>query len=99
MPDGETSLDFPVDEGGEGETDMATVVDDAIHSISLSGLAAEVAACQARRITRADQLQGDSDRMWTIFMTTPNVLTGVGYRTLQQSAGYPADKGTGTGGG
>ena len=68
---------------------MATVVDDAVQINALSGLAAETAACSGRRLARADQLQGDSDRMWSIFMTTPNVLTGVGYRTLQQDTGYP----------
>ncbi len=75
---------------------MASVVDDAVNAAALSGLSAEVTACSARRLARADQLQGDSDRMWSVYMTTPNVLTGVGYRTLQQSAGYPAASGTGT---
>ena len=68
---------------------MNTAVDEAVQINALSGLAAEVAACSARRLARADQLQGDADRMWSIFMTTPNVMTGIGYRTLQQPEGYP----------
>lgn len=82
-------IDVSTPDGGQGDGDMATAVDDAVQVNALSGLAAEVAACSGRRLARADQLQGDADRMWTIFMTTPNVLTGVGYRTLQQSGGYP----------
>ena len=57
--------------------------------LAADSMITEASACSARRVVRADQLQGDSDRMWTIFMTTPNVLTGVGYRTLQQDTGYP----------
>ena len=53
-------------------------------------LIAEASACSSRRITRADQLQGDADRMWSIYMTSPNVMTGIGYRTLQQDKGYPS---------
>lgn len=94
MPPDDNTLELPMP--GEGESEMATVVDDAVQVAGITGLAAEAAACSARRLARADQLQGDSDRMWGIFMTTPNVLTGVGYRTLQQSGGYPSDSGTGT---
>lgn len=67
-----------------------------LDQLSANVLLSEATACSARRIARADQLQGDSDRMWSVFMTTPNVMTGVGYRTLQQSSGYPAASGTGT---
>lgn len=94
MPD--VTVELPVEGAGEEKTMANSVVDDAVQVAAITGLAAETAACSARRLARADQLQGDSDRMWGIFMTTPNVLTGVGYRTLQQSSGYPAASGTGT---
>jgi hypothetical protein len=77
---------------------MASVVDDAIQAAALSGLAQEVTAQSALRQKRADQLGADSASMWAGYLTTPNPMTGIGYRTLQQSAGYPASSGTGTGG-
>lgn len=69
-----------------------------VAGLAADTLVAEAAAASNRRIVRADQLQGDSDRMWSVYMTTPNALTGIGYRTLQQSNGYPAASGSGTGG-
>lgn len=79
---------------------MATsLVDTAIQSGALSGLASEQTAAAARRIVRADQLAGDSAAMWAVALTSPTILAGMGFRVAQQSAGYPADTGTGTGGG
>jgi hypothetical protein len=75
-----------------------TLVDDAIQSGALSGLAAEQTAASARRLNRADQLAADSASMWAVALTTPTVFAGMGFRVAQQSAGYPADSGTGTGG-
>jgi hypothetical protein len=76
---------------------MASVVDDSVHVTALTGLSAETAACSGRRIARADQLQGDADRMWAVHMTTPTVFAGMGFRVAQQSQGWPASGGTGTG--
>ena len=78
---------------------MASLVDDAIQSGALSNLAAEQAGAAARRITRADQLAADSAAMWAVALTTPTVMAGMGFRVAQQSGGYPASSGTGTGGG
>ena len=83
---------------GEQEDVMATVVDDSVHVAAITGLSAETAAASGRRIARADQLQGDADRMWAVHMTTPTVYAGMGFRVAQQSAGWPANTGTGTGG-
>jgi hypothetical protein len=94
MPDDELEIPIP----GEGDEAMASVVDDSVHVAAITGLSAETAAASGRRIARADQLQGDADRMWTVHMTTPTVMAGMGFRTAQQSAGWPADSGTGTGG-
>ena len=77
---------------------MPSLVDDAIQSGALSNLAAEQAAAGARRINRADQLAGDAAAMWSVALTTPTVFAGMGFRVAQQSGGYPADSGTGTGG-
>jgi len=75
-----------------------SLVDPAIQSGALSNLAAEQAAAGARRINRADQLSGDSAAMWAVALTTPTVYAGMGFRVAQQSGGYPANSGTGTGG-
>lgn len=75
-----------------------SLVDPAIQSGALSNLAAEQAACASRRIARADQLAGDSSAMWAVALTTPTVFAGMGFRVAQQSAGYPANTGTGTAG-
>ena len=91
MPD---TLDIPV--SGEGVIEMASVVDDSVHIAAITGLSAETAAASGRRIARADQLQGDSDRMWSVHMTTPTILAAMGFRVSQQSEGYPANSGTGT---
>lgn len=77
---------------------MPTLVDGAIQAGALSGLASEQAAASSRRRDRADQLSADSAAMWTIALTTPNVMTAMAFRVAQQSGGYPANEGTGTGG-
>ena len=82
---------------GEGESTMAAAEDNIMQTV-LSGMAAEAAASQARRTSRMDQLTADSASMWAVALTTPTVMTGLGFRVAQQSAGYPANTGTGTGG-
>ena len=77
---------------------MASLVDDAIQSGALSNLAAEQGAAGARRINRADQLAADAAAMWAVHLTTPTIFAGMGFRVAQQSGGYPANTGTGTGG-
>lgn len=64
----------------------------------LTGMANEAASGAARRSSRFDQLAADSAAMWGIHMTTPTIYAGMGFRVAQQSEGYPASKGTGTGG-
>lgn len=86
MPE-EHTLEMPVEVTGR-EEEMAEP-SNGVAQLAADTLVAEASACSNRRIARADQLQGDSDRMWAVYMTTPNVLTGVGYRTLQQDTGYP----------
>lgn len=79
-------LNIPTPSGEE--EDVATVNGE-VANAAVSGQVAELSASSSRRIVRADQLQGDADRMWAVYMTSPNAMTGIGYRTLQQSAGYP----------
>jgi|GEM_PF-4029976 len=100
MPDDTLDIPVPGDGTEEGEEKMAeeSVVDQSVHVAAITGLSAEASACSGRRISRADQLQGDADRMWAVAMTTPTVLAGMGFRVAQQSGGWPAASGTGTGG-
>lgn len=100
----EVTIEFPVLTGGgdtmpnEGEAPMATQADGQVMNAVMSGMAAEAAAAAARRTASFDQLAIDSKSMWGIAMTSPTVMMGAGFRTMQQSGGYPADSGTGTGG-
>ena len=91
MPD---TVTIPV--VGEG-AELMSVVDESVHVAAITGLSAETAAASGRRLVRADQLQGDADRMWAVHMTTPTVMAGMGFRVAQQSGGWPAASGTGTG--
>ena len=64
---------------------MASVVDDGLLNISLSGLATASAAATQRRTDAADQLSADSQRMWTIAMTTPTQFAALAHRTTAET--------------
>lgn len=81
-----------------GETVMNTLVDPSIQSTVVSAMSVEAGAASSRRVIRADQLAADANSMWAVALTTPTVFAGMGFRVAQQSAGYPANTGTGTGG-
>lgn len=68
-----------------GDSLMASVVDDGLLNVALSGLATAAAAGTQRRTDAADQLASDSQRMWSIAMTTPTAMAGLGYRTATES--------------
>jgi hypothetical protein len=57
--------------------------------VAMTALGNEFGAAAARRVGAADQLASDSQRMWSIAMTTPTVLAGMGFRVAQQPEGYP----------
>lgn len=57
--------------------------------VALTAMGNEFGAAAARRVGAADQLASDSQRMWSIAMTTPTVLAGMGFRVAQQPEGYP----------
>lgn len=84
MPDespvpGDGFNDDPVDKPGEEEMEPNNL------TIALTSLGNEFGAAAAARVRSADQLAGDSQRMWTIAMTTPSVMAGMGYRTMVES--------------
>lgn len=50
-------------------------------TVAMTMLANESAAGSGRRTSAADQLASDSQRMWSVHMTTPTVLAGLGFQT------------------
>lgn len=96
MPD----IEIPVngEEGTMAQVD-GSLADVSVMSSIMTGMAADAAAGASRRTGRFDQLSADSASMWAVALTTPTVMAGLGFRVSQQSAGYPASGGTGTGGG
>ena len=64
---------------------MATVVDEGLLNIALSGLATASAAATQRRTDSADQLASDSQRMWTIGMTTPTQFAALAQRITTEA--------------
>lgn len=59
-------------------------------TVAMTAMGNEFGAAAARRVNSADQLASDSQRMWSIAMTTPTVLAGMGFRVAQQSEGWPS---------
>ena len=64
---------------------MAAEANDAVVSVALSGMAAGYAAAAEARVRGFDQLAIDAKAMWSIHMTTPTVLAGMG---VQAAAGH-----------
>jgi hypothetical protein len=92
-------VEIPVE--GEGENEMAmaegSLADGSVMAAVMTGMAADAAAGASRRTGRFDQLAADSASMWAVALTTPTVMANMGFRVAQQSGGYPAKSGTGTG--
>lgn len=61
---------------------MASIVDDVVAQALNSGFAKEAAAASDTRVRRWDQLAADSASMWSVYLTSPNVMTGQGIRML-----------------
>lgn len=54
-------------------------------SIAMTAMATEFGAAAARRVNASDQLSEDSQRMWTIAMTSPTTMAALGLRTALES--------------
>ena len=67
----------------EGENTMP--VDPSNLEVALTGMANGAAASHDRRASRADQLAGDADRMWTVAMTTPTQFAAQAYQTASEA--------------
>lgn len=54
-------------------------------SVALTAMAQEFGASAGRRVNAADQLSADSQRMWSIAMTSPTVMAAHGMRIASES--------------
>lgn len=52
---------------------------------ALTGMMNETGAASARRMNSADQLSSDSQRMWTIAMTTPTQFAALAQRVVGEA--------------
>ena len=64
---------------------MENTVDPGNAQIALTAMASEFGAAAARRTSAADQLASDSQRMWSIAMTTPTANSALGLRVATES--------------
>ena len=56
-------------------------------SVALTAMAQEFGAAAGRRVNAADQLSSDSQRMWSIAMTSPTVMAAHGMRIASEAGG------------
>lgn len=54
-------------------------------SVALTAMAQEFGAAAGRRVNAADQLSSDSQRMWSIAMTSPTVMAAHGMRIASEA--------------
>jgi len=69
----------------EDETMADQIAEQGNLTVALTAMANEFGAAAARRTQRADQTGADASAMWSIAMTTPTVMAGLGYRTATES--------------
>lgn len=60
-------------------------VDPSNLTVALTSLANEFGASAARRVNASDQLASDSQRMWSVAMTSPTVMAAHGMRVANES--------------
>ena len=71
---------------------MAAQAEENTMQAVMTGMAMAAAAASESRTRRYDQLAHDSAAMWSVHMTTPTVMAGMGFRVAQQKEGWPADQ-------
>lgn len=79
MPPDDGTVSVPV----EGEENVA--VSEGNLTVALTAMANEAGAASGRRLASADQLSGDSQRMWSIAMTSPTVMAAHGMRIASEA--------------
>ena len=61
------------------------VTDSSNLTVALTAMANEFGAAAGRRSSSSDQLASDSQRMWSIAMTSPTVSSALGFQTAHES--------------
>lgn len=73
------------DEEQDMAQDTGKLAEEGNLAVAMTAMANEFGAAAARRVNSADQLASDSQRMWTIHMTTPSTNAALGFRTATES--------------
>lgn len=81
MPPDDGIVSVPVDSSEESE--MAA--EQGNMDIAMTAMAQEFGAAAGRRVNSADQLSSDSQRMWSIAMTSPTVMAAHGMRIASEA--------------
>lgn len=75
-------------ESDDGESEMAdtpALAEPGNMAVAMTALANEFGGSAARRSNAADQLAADSQRMWSIAMTSPTVMAAHGMRIASEA--------------
>lgn len=81
MPPDDGIVSVPVDSSEESEMPAEAGNMD----IAMTAMAQEFGAAAGRRVNSADQLSSDSQRMWSIAMTSPTVMAAHGMRIASEA--------------
>lgn len=65
--------------------DQPNLTDAGNLTTALTAMANEFGAAAGRRTAAADQLAADSQRMWSIAMTSPTVSSALGFQTASEA--------------
>ena len=79
MPPDDGTVEVPI---GKDETMPAEAGN---MDIAMTAMAQEFGAAAGRRVNSADQLSSDSQRMWSIAMTSPTVMAAHGMRIASEA--------------
>jgi hypothetical protein len=79
---GDTFVDLP---SGKSDSMAEQLAEPGNLAVAMTAMANEFGAAAGRRTGAADQLAADSQRMWSIAMTSPTVSAALGFRTATEA--------------
>lgn len=86
MPPDDGVVQIPIPTESEGDSTMPeTGTETGNLTVALTAMANEAGAASGRRLSAADQLSSDSQRMWSIAMTSPTVMAAHGMRLASEA--------------
>ena len=84
--DGDGAVDVLVPDGkGDKEVAFPHTAEAGVMQVALSGMAGSFANAATRSNNAANQLASDSQRMWSIAMTSPTVMAAHGMRVASEA--------------